>query len=421
VSVSPVVVVVEDSADLLPWVLSRRAQHPSVAGVDVGIEERQSLSGFAETVLVGMGKDPWLSVSKRSAELLAGAWLSLGETSDVVVGYAQQVSERLMPTLLTWLCGFGVRPWLIYTHHGNEAAITERAAKVAADWGVDVAGADDIDAAFPDVAAVAPAAAAPAGLPRLPRVDGMVFRSMCRDLLDPGDFVVVDAEFTAAVAGYRDALRDFVPKYVTRQYAQVVRDRLAAADSTERLLLLTRAAQVAGVTSGVHVTVDTTVLVGAAEALPRPGLANPEGWFDRLDVYRDPDPGTVAALYVAGCDSEDMPTITLGSVTTNSDGSVTIADAVHRYEVRAGARYVSAMAAMRALAGAEPGDTLLATHRAERVRPQFVSKQLYGTAIDTGVQVGSNVRSRRHPDATQWLARYGVTFAKDRNVHGAAA
>lgn len=420
-SVSPVIVVVEDRRDLVTWVLSRRTHHPSVVGIDVGIEERQSLSGFAETVMVGMGKDPWLSVSKRSAELLAGAWLSLGETSDVVVAYAQQVSERLMPTVVSWLCGHGVRPWLVFTHHSNEATIAERAAKVAADWGVEIVGAAELEAAFPDVTAEPPAAAAPAGLPRLPRVDGMVFRSTCRDRLDADDFPAVDAEFTAAVAEYRTALRGFGPKYLTRQYAQVVRVQLAAADSTERLVLRARAAQVAGVTSGVRVTVDTTVLIGAAEALPRPGLAEPEGWFDRLDVYRDPDPGAVAALYVAGCDPEDMPDLTLGSVTTNPDRSVTVADAAHHYEVRAGARYVTAMAALRALSGAEPGDTLLATHRAERVRPQFVSKQLYGADTDTGVQVGSNVRSRRQPDATQWLARYGVTFAKDRAVQSGAA
>lgn len=57
--------------------------------------------------------------------------------------------------------------------------------------------------------------------------------------------------------------------YKTRQLNQRIRDHLAAARDTEELLLWARAAQVAGLPAGFHVRVDTTVLIGAAEALPR--------------------------------------------------------------------------------------------------------------------------------------------------------
>lgn len=413
-TLSPVVAVIDDRDDLVSWTLSRHSHHPGVVGVDVGVEERQSLAGLADAILVGLGKDPWLSVSKRPAELLAAAWLSLGETSDVLIAYAQLTSPRLMPTVVSWLTGLGVRPWLIYTHHGNRPAIEELAGKVAADWGVDVVDAATLFEAWSDVSTAAEPAVDPQGLPRLPRVDGAVFRSTCRQLLDADDFEAVDAEFTATVAEFRAALPKVNSKTLSRQFAQVVRDRLAGADCTELLLLTARAAQVAGFTAGLHVTVDTTMLLGAAEALPRTGLAGPERWFERLDVYRDPDPGAVAALYAAGCDPEVMPELTIGSLEEHPDGTVTIRDAAHHFEINDGARFVKAMAQFRRLSGAADGDALLATHRAGTVRPHFVSKLLYGTRTDTGVQVGSNVRSRRQPDAQSWLRRYGIGISKAR-------
>jgi hypothetical protein len=285
------------------------------------------------------------------------------------------------------------------------------AEKVAADWGVEVADGAALTKAWPDAPPPAPELELDraSGLPVLPRVDGIRFRSTCRDLLTPDEFAVVDAAFTAAVAELRSEIEELNEKYKTRQLNQRIRDHLAAARDTEELLLWARAAQVAGLPAGFHIRVDTTVLIGAAEALPRPGLAEPQRWWERLDLYRDPDPGAAAALYAAGIDPGALPALTVGSV----DGDKIRFDG-DSYDVNAGARFVQALAAFRRLADASDDDLLFATHRKSSVSATHVAGLIWGHAAQTGVRVAPLPAERTQPAAQTWLSRYGIKVSMPR-------
>jgi hypothetical protein len=409
---APVVAVLEDRRDLFGWVLGRRAHHPGVVGVQVGVVDRQSIGGVADAVLAGLGKDPWLSVSVRPTELLAGAWLSTGEVTDALIGYPQLLSDWLLPEVVAWFVGLGVRPWLLFTTFDNEPAITEAAAKVAVSWGVEVVGADVVDEAWPDTAtsSTVPASATMSGLPTLPRVDGLKFRSACRDLLSTDDFATVDARLLRLVAEMRTDMAGLAKQNQTRLFERLLWPRVAAASDTEELLLIVRAAQIAGVTHGFHITVDTAVLLGAAEALPRPGLAGPQRWWEHLDIYRDPDPGAAAALYAAGVDPETMPTLTVGDVAENK---VRCGD--DEIPVTEGARFVEALVMLRRLAGAADGEALFTTHRATSVRPQHIAGLLWGVRTHAGVAVAPTPPSRRLPAAASQLGRYGIRVSKVRD------
>lgn len=408
---APVVAVVEDRRDLYAWIQTRRRHHPGVVGVLTGVTGRQSLAHIADVTLDGLGKDPWLSVSKRPAEHLAGAWLSVGDAGDAIVGYAQTISAWLLPKAVSWFVGLDVRPWVVFTTFGGDPGPGEAARRLADAWGVEVVGENALAEAWPDrpQAEPGPDPVNPSGLPRLPRCDGVRLRSTVRRLLDASDFALVDAALGAEVAAFTARLDHAKPKNKTIQYEEALRRRLASTVDVEEMLLCARAAQIAGLRAGYHVRVDTAILLGAAEVLPRPGLARAQRWWERLDAFRDPDPGAAAALYAAGLDPEALPDITLGDieheggvVTVRSDGRLDTTVAGE------GARFVVALLALRRIAGAGPDARLFTTHRADVIELGQVYRLIWGHRADTGVEVAAGPPQRRHPETTTWLARHGI-------------
>ena len=407
---APVVAVVEDRRDLDAWIASRRDHHRQAAGVLTRIAGRQALSHAADATLTGLGKDPWLTVSKRPAELLAGAWLTVGDATDAIIGYPQLLSDWLRPQVLEWFVNLGVRPWCVFTFFEDRRDIDAKAAELAEAWGVEVVGAEALAEAWPDRdrQPSAPSPANPSGLPLLPRTDGIRFRSTARTLLEPDDFATVDAAMAAEVKAFNAALTQSRSPYRAATFQRIVHERLMRTVDTEELLLCARAAQIAGLRRGYHVKVDLTTLAGAAEALPRPGLAGPQRWWDRLDAYRDPDPGAAAALLTAGMDAEALPELTVGSVHWKP-GTARVGTGDDTLSITGPpARFVGALRALRHLSGASGDDRLFTTHRAGTIEVKQVYRLVVAAERNTGVEVVPDL-TRRQPKAVNWLARHGIT------------
>lgn len=411
-SIEPVVAVGIDTPELYAWVATRRRHHRHVAGVLTEVARPQALSVVSDAVLEGLGKDPWLTVSKRPAELLAASWLLAGDATDVIVGYAQCLSPWLAPNVAEWSVGLGVTPWFLFSTFDDDPVARQRAEALAAAWGVELTGFDAVFDRWADTDDhVDPAPEPAVSFPRVPRVDGIRFRSTVHRLCDPDDVKVIDDLFTTTVTRMCDEVAAFGPKHRTRRFEALVVTHLDRCADVEEAVTVTRAAQVAGVRTGFRVDVDTLRLIGGLTGLPRTGTAVAQRWWEGLDRYRDPDPGAAAALYLAGVDPEVLPELRISDITlpATTGGPVEVVTANGAVNVDGpGVRFLVALTHLRLLAGAGTADRLFTTHRKDEVRTNHIVKLLWGTAVETGVEVASTPTHRKHPAARDWLTRHGV-------------
>lgn len=249
---------------------ARRVRSIGGAGVVCAAKfasDAADLEAAAAGVMLGLRKDPLLAYAKRWAAPLAAGWLLANDVHHVVIVDAPDYSLDSRTELAAWLGGLGVQVWFTWTDPANPnpspSSVCGGAVRVEAEgfW-----------ATFPNRATRAVPDPPTGALPRLPRVDGTVFRSACRDQLDPADFEAVDKRFCALVAELRTKVRAHLqPTY--KYDLRLLRRLIDHAPDTEELLLRVRAAQVAYLLEGRHVVVNTTALLGAAEALPRRGFS----------------------------------------------------------------------------------------------------------------------------------------------------
>lgn len=404
----PVVVRADDDGSLYRWIHTRRHHHRHVVPVLTSLATKQAVSYVADAALGGMGKDPWLSVSKRPAEALAVAWLTVGDDTDALIGFAQTITPSVLDTAVTMFAAAGVTPWLIYTTNGTDAPRT--AVGAAERHGVTMTDADELFARFADTDTPTPSTVA--ALPTLPRVDGIRFRSTAKKVLTRTQFRTVDAAFISLVDEFCD---EFAPTPGQRRFVaeleRVLHARLRNTTNLDEFVLTVRAAQVAGLRSKLHVAVDTTTMLGAAASLPRPGLAGPQRWWEALDTHRDPDPGAAAALYNAGIDAEALCALRLDDIGDDGD-NVTVTVGQDSVTIDAGARFVRALAALRTIMGATGADPLFSTHRADVVRPQHITALIWNQQLNCGVSVAAGRGERRQPTNRDWLTRHGITLTR---------
>jgi hypothetical protein len=315
--VVPVVVVAESSTELTQWVSSRRQHHPSVVAVTAAHDATHGIGTVAGAVLTGLGKRPDLTMVKRNAEHVAAAWLLHGAATDLVLLDAQMSSGLLLPELVEWFCGLGVRPWVVFTTveeppHSTTRRVRKAAAEFADQWGVGVSDEVVLREAFPSLDSVPPAPAKPSsGLPLLPRCDGVVFRTMCKRLLPPAEFRKVDRRFVAAVKELRVSVSEAIDesdRQKGRVLARVLRAKLEQARDTEEMVLFARAAQVVVLARGWQMSIDPVLFVaGPPRPVPERRSRRLRSAWATLDQYRDPDFGAAAALHQAGSVRRSFP------------------------------------------------------------------------------------------------------------------
>jgi hypothetical protein len=385
---------------------------PGFFTIDVPPAASRDLADVAEAVLVGLGKDHRLSTQRRFPIPVATAWLSLGEHTDAVVWDAAQLPDQLLSELIEWLNGQDLHVWLLMPAgpYVDANGTGERIDRLAAGWGAEIIGHRELEGRWP--APIPVASAPPTSLPVLPRVDGTVFRQAMRDLLAPDAFAAIDARYVALVNELRAEVRNLGGTNKTRRFEQLLRNRMHDTGPLEELHLLARAAQVAGLHEGFHVSVNPVAFFGGAAAVPRRGQAVDERWWEKLDAYRDPDVGAVAALYLAGVDLQDVRHITPDMV-TDLDGHLTVTiDDQDPVEIpEPGARFVRALVMWRLLIGGGPDDVLLTNHRTMRVSAAY-SSALAQTPMEAGVAIVPTPVRPKHPSAKAWLERYGIKISK---------
>jgi hypothetical protein len=383
---------------------------PGFVVIDVPPSTKRDLADVADAVLVGLGKDERLSVIRRAATPLAAAWLSLGEHTDAVVWDAGQLSDQLLDETVEWLASFGIHTWLHFTAGPwvDTDGTAERIDRLADGWAAEVVTSDDLASLWPEP--TQPIDEPAEDLPVLPRIDGTLFRSTMRDTLEPEAFAVVDARYCALVVELRSELRELTGTNKTRRFEQLLRNRMHDTGPVEDLHLLARAAQVAGLIEGFHVAVNPVMLFGGSATVPRRGQAGPGRWWVKLDAYRDPDIGAVAALFLAGVDIEDLRKITLDMIEIGDDVTVATPGRDLIVVPEPGARFVRALVTWRHLSGGG-SDFLLVNHRTDAVSQSYASAVLQ-TPMETGVIAAAVPVRPVHPSPKAWLARFGITISK---------
>lgn len=367
-------------------------------------------------VLRALGKSEHVNALKRKADPLALAWLcSLGHAPEaprdarplMVICEAQQLHPGVLETLRSWSAIAGIDLCLLVA---ASAPVDNPIVTETADWDTIEWAAVRDTLARRTVRRTPDAGSVPGW--RVPRVDGIVFRTTCRDVLGDADFREVDAMFVDWVRSFRRSFRKCGNLAETWRYETVIRAAIESAPSTEELIVRVRAAQVAAETFGLVLTVDTVRLLAAAEGLCRRGLAGTQRWWEELDRYQDPDPGALAALYHAELNLDDAVKLSLSDLQVGSD-SVTVDCGDRELVVDfPAARFLVVQRQYRLLCGADPDDPLFSTFRRPGMTKECAVNQLRLATAELGVDIIKGVLSTWHRNAPAYLARYGLRLHK---------
>lgn len=387
------------------------------------------LVDIADAVLDGLGKGPELGGGRSAtASVLAqaAAWLTACGISDVIVADAELLSPRLASEAGAWLIEAGVRPWFVACSAGPEpeplpARAAELVGLLADTYGVVAITFDDLTAAFPALAAHIPEPGDPPPIPtfpRVPRADGLVFRSAAKAVLADDDFAVVEARLVEVVAATRQWCVDN-PQAQSEELMAFWRALVEQAVTVDEVLVVTRGVQVGAFTFDWLVKVDTDQLLGTAAVEPREAVREAEPWWPRFLAYRTTMPGALAALYSAGISLEELEVLTLGAVCWDrAAGTVTVA--VPRTAGRRSApdpvtiageqaTLVAAHAVYRQMLGAEASEAFFTGYRGQRLRTRSLGDALAGPTAEIGVTVARQPSSRKRSTAARWAARHGVS------------
>ncbi len=381
-----------------------------------------SVFAFADALLEGMGKTEARFAIKRRSEPLIAAWLINLAPFDVVIPDAQLLDPAGVIEAARWFAGYGARVWVCAatpsTQFLNEAA-RELEHRVTAD-AVAVKTAEGELRDYMDAKPPIEEVRVTRLWPRMPQVDGIVFRSTCQRLLSPEDFARVDAELVATVRQVTSALPvPFTTPARAREVYRLLRDLIRTADDPEHVILRMRAAQAVLTLRGWRMHIDTPMLVGAASVVPRLGAFEATGAWRLFDTYRDPDPGAAAALYLAGADPQFIRALSVGDV-DDDDPNGALAWETDDGPIgvdHGGTRFIRTLATFRRLCGASSEDPLFVTNQALRggsASAKPISHKLLRRLLDVpAAEIGvspTRGKVRAHPDATQYVKHFGVTL-----------
>lgn len=410
---NPRVLIYRDEPGSGRWIRQLGDPARAVIVADVFDHTKAALFDFAEAVLDGLGKDQAVYRIKRRCEPLAAAWVHTLSPLTVIVPDAQLIDADKAADAASWLAGLGADVWLCCAVRSPQRLplAWRQLAEELGDTDVpEVLDAELVDAAY------GPPRSTPAiegdPWPRVPRVDGVMFRSACQRLLSPTDAGRVDVEFVRLVTLLHDRIPDpELGGVQKRQVWRVLADALDSAESVEHVIITVRAAQVACLLRGWHLAVDGYLLIGAAHVRPRLGQLEAEGIWETLDAYRDPDPGAVAALYLGGVDAEFIQDMRLRDV-DDTDGVVLIHTDQGTVELtNGGARYVRTLLAARVFSGGRPDDHLLVNHRTAGLSKKMFTKLLQVPATEVGVAITHGRVPASHPSAGRQVSRYGLELS----------
>lgn len=385
-----------------------------VLGALASANGKVSTGDLGAALLRSMGKSEQLNALKRKTDPLALAWLCAlapphdGRRPLLVVADAQELYPEALTTLKSWSDIADVDLCLLAVEGSAADELILRAAAAGArpvEWRTLRKTLSTHPRRSVDDYASAPSW-------RVPRVDGLVFRQTCRDVLSETDFAEVNALFVDQIVGFRRSFRECGPLAETARYETIIRAAIESAPSTEELIVRVRAAQVAAVNLGLVLTVDTVRLLAAAEVLCRRGLDGLQRWWDELDRYQDPDPGALAALYHGDLDLGTAVSLRISDVGETDAGVVVMLDDRDAMIDFPAARFLIVQRRYRLLCGAAPDDPLFATFRRPGMTETCAANQLRLATAELGVDIIKGVLSTWHRNTPAYLARYGLRLHK---------
>lgn len=401
------------------WIptLSSAWCHPSAVDrpvVAVAPHNHETLRDGMRELLFALGKDPHVTGAafKDEGNLdVPAAWLLARGTREVVVRDANIASAPLLRALIELSVGVGARIWLIAHHHRDYEL--DDTAEV---WGAHRIDLDQFDAWWsrPErrpnrtrrpidtlVACDLPASAA------------LTFRADCRRLLSADRFAEVDALYVAELTAALDVFgaRKTLPH---EAIAAHLRARVREQREPWQVLTVARAVEAAAFRCGFDIDIDHHQLVNAAERNPRPGRLGVDE-HAAIDAYSKPC--WAAAVAVAACEAgfEDICELSVDSIDDEAS-AVNLGDVT--LDVPPTLRpYLVAARLERIFEGAQDSDALVINRHNVRVKPQWISKVLRITEVETGVRLTKPRGNRRRLSSGDWCVAHGVSI---RTIHNGA-
>lgn len=401
------------------WIptLSSAWCHPSAVDrpvVAVAPYNNETLRDGMRELLFALGKDPHVTGAafKDEGNLdVPAAWLLARDTREVIVRDANLASAPLLRALIELSIGVGARIWLLAHHHRDDEL----------DGTADVWGAHRIDLEQFDEWWSRPERR-PNRTRRpietlatcdLPASAALTFRADCRRLLSAERFAEVDAlyvsEFTAAHG-------EFTARATLPHEAIAARLRARVREQREpwQVLTVARAVESAAFRCGFDIDIDHHQIINAADRNPRPGRLGTDE-HAAIDAYSRPC--WAAAVAVAACEAgfEDICELSLDSIDDDAavvdlgDTTIDVPPTLRPYLVAARLE--------RIFEGAHGDDALVINRQNVRVKPQWISKVLRITEVETGVRLTKPRGNRRRITTDDWCVAHGVSV---RTIHNGA-
>jgi hypothetical protein len=404
------VVIVEPDIAVQRRLRGLRPATRGAAGFVAPPSEHLTLGDMADALLVALGKDPLLRLSRSNPVAVASAWLDTAPPPEVVICDAHLLTRRILDEVLAWLATFDTDVMLVgvdSTPAYPRPFVAEFLTYVLGHHGATRIDEADLAARWPEQDQAAADSGEP--WPEIPLVAGVRFRRTARDLLEPAAFGRVDERLCATVCDIRSQINAISVKNPTREIAKQLRHRLDAAATTAEFIIDTRAAELAGLSTGFHVKVDSAALAAAAERFPRRGRHVPERLWERLGSYREPAVPATVALFDAELSVDDIAELTVGTVAKTDTGEVAADGPAGRKVLAAepGA-FVLAQRLYREHSGASEADPLFATHRHPRITGSYARATLLRADTDLALRIVPPNGPVRHPSPRDWLRHHGI-------------
>jgi hypothetical protein len=341
---------------------------------------------------------------------LVPAWLTAHAVRDIIVSHVELLAPAVLQPLLLLAAQVQARVWLLgcpprtdvqvaHLDSWTEEELDYPAFRIGWEAVLDAAGVEA--EAQPDATETAE--------PALPSSDFLTFRADCRRLLDPATFTAIDARYTHVLRTTFDWASEQPAEEMPERLATRVDELLQNCPGVNDVIVTVRAVQAALLRADWHLRADLDQITGAAATRPRRANRTPDTWRS-LRAYRTPYRPAVVALTAAGLDVSQIRALKVEDVDT--DGATVHVNGTSVALEPGSDVYLRAQMYARVGDGARDSDPLLVDTAGDTLGERAVATALTHARTELGVDVSGGPVRRRRPNATRWLAGWGMTLTR---------
>ncbi len=256
---------------------------------------------------------------------------------------------------------------------------------------------------------------APTGsFPVVPSMEGLGFRLLVRELLNPVDFAIVDRVFCAACDDTYAKIDDRDRQQHPQRLAWTFHRYFLGTDDPDEVVTAAHGMKVAGAHHYWQVNIDDALIRMSSRLEPRPGIAPASDW-QPLHAFPRQEAPAVCAVHASDVPPDSFAGITVGG--TADDGCyVTAADWAGEHRridiVEPGQVFVRAQLIRRRLGGASDDDPLFFEDTTAQSASRRSCRVAERVAFETGfeaVAVGAHTKNASK-NIVRWAADRGVSF-----------